>query len=199
MAGSLEANKIIAGVLTAGVTLVGAGVLSDLLYHPHTIAENAFPIAAGETETADAEPEAPATPLPVLLASASAADGEGAFRACGACHTADKGGPNRVGPNLWGIVGHDIAAHEGFGYSEALQSKEGEWTYDKLDAFLASPKDWAPGTAMSFAGIRDPEGRANVIAYLRSLSDSPLPLPEPEAAAEPATETAAPTETTTGG
>jgi cytochrome c len=184
MAGSLEANKIVAGVLTAGIIVVATGVLSGLLYHPKTIAENAFPIATGgETEVAEAAPE-PVTPLPVLLASASAEDGQGTFRACAACHTPDEGGANRVGPNLWGVLGADIASHAGFNYSDALQGKDGEWTYEKLYEFLKAPSDWAPGTSMSYAGLRRSEDRANVIAFLRSLSDDPLPLPEPDAAAD---------------
>ncbi len=189
MAGSLEANKIIAGVLTAGIIVVGASVLSDLLYHPRTLAENAFPIQTGEeTAVAEAEP-VQETPLPVLLASASAEDGQGTFRACAACHTPDEGGPNRVGPNLWGVVGRGIAAREGFSYSDALAGKEGEWTYENLYAFLKAPSDWAPGTSMSYAGLRKSEDRADVIAYLRSLANDPQPLPEPDAAAdaEPAT------------
>ena len=96
MAGSLEANKMIAGVLTAGVAFMGAVVLSDLLYHPDELAENAFPIVVDEgTAVAEAEPEAAPTPLPVLLASASAEDGQGAFRACAACHTPDEGGDRK--------------------------------------------------------------------------------------------------------
>jgi len=183
MAGPLEANKVIAGVLTAGVIFVGASVLSDLLYHPTELAEPAYPVRTDETtDVAEAEAEPEVEPLPVRLASASASDGESAFRACAACHSVEQGGPNMVGPNLWGVIGADIAAHAGFNYSDALAGKEGEWTYENMDAWLESPNDWAPGTSMSYAGISDPQNRADMIAYLRTLAQDPVPLPEPEAA-----------------
>jgi cytochrome c len=195
MAGPLEANKIIAGVLTGGVIFVGASVLSDLLYHPDELAEPAFPIAVEDTAVAEAEPEPETEPLPVRLAAASADDGQSAFRACAACHSVEQGGANMVGPNLWDVMGAEIAAHEGFGYSDALAGKEGEWTYDKMDAWLENPNEWAPGTSMSYAGISDPQDRADMILYLRSLAEDPVPLPEPEAAA--AADTAAGEETAT--
>lgn len=183
MAGSLEANKLIAGVLTAGVIFVGASVLSDLLYHPTELAEPAYPVLdETATDVAEAEPEPEVEPLPVRLAAASAADGEGAFRACAACHTVEQGGAHRVGPNLWDVMGAPIAARDGFNYSDTLAGKEGEWTYAKMDAWLENPSEWAPGTSMSYAGINDPQNRADMIAYLRSLADEPEPLPEPEAA-----------------
>ena len=100
------------------------------------------------------------------------------FGKCKACHNAEKGGANQVGPNLWGVVGRPIAQHEGFSYSQALSSHAGgTWTYDELNSYLTSPKAWAPGTKMTFAGLSKPEERANVIAYLRSKSNSPPPLP----------------------
>ncbi len=195
MAGSLEANKVIGAVLTAGVVFMGAVVLSELLYRPGTIAENAFPISTGDdTDVADAAPEEEAVPLPVLLAAADPADGEGGFRACAACHTPEEGGANRVGPNLWDVIGRDIASHEGFNYSDALSAMDGPWTYENMFAFLERPQEWAPGTSMSYAGIRDPEDRAAMVAYLRSLSSDPAPLPEAEAAAVPEDEAAGATD-----
>jgi len=182
MAGTLEANKLIAGVLTAGVIFVGAAVLSDILYHPTQLAENAYPIQTEDaTQTAEAEAEPEMEPLPVRLASGTVEDGESAFRACSACHNVEQGSAHMVGPNLWNIVGSEIAAKDGFGYSDALASKEGEWTYESLDAWLENPSEWAPGTSMSYAGLKDPETRASMLLYLRSLSEDPEPLPEPEA------------------
>ena len=100
------------------------------------------------------------------------------FGKCKACHNAEKGGANQVGPNLWNVVGAPIAHHEGFPYSAALAGKSGEkWTYDELNIYLTSPKAFAPGTKMTFAGLSKPEDRANVIAFLRTRSDSPPPLP----------------------
>lgn len=112
-----------------------------------------------------------------LLASASLDDGESVYKKCKACHTLENGGANRVGPNLWNIVGHEKAAKDGFAYSDAFAGMDGTWTYENLNAFLARPKDYAPGTKMSFAGLRKAADRAAVIAYLRAQSDMPQPLP----------------------
>ena len=119
-------------------------------------------------------------PIAGLLASADPAEGEKVFKKCQACHTVDKGGPNKVGPALFGVVGNDIATHDGFAYSDSLQGLPGDWTYDALNHFLWKPKDYADGTKMAFAGLRKPEDRANIIAYLRAQDDSPEPLPEPQ-------------------
>jgi cytochrome c len=115
--------------------------------------------------------------LGAMLASADPAAGEKIFNKCKACHTSEQGGKNKVGPNLWNIVDRPKASHEGFSYSGALSGLGGEWTYADLNAFLTKPKDFAPGTKMTFAGLTKPEDRAEVIAYLRTLSDSPKPLP----------------------
>ena len=116
------------------------------------------------------------------LASADAGAGESVYKICAACHTADNGGANKVGPNLWDIVNRPIASHEGFSYSGAMQefAQDGTvvWDYQHLDDFLASPKGLVKGTAMGFAGIKKPDERADLIAYLHTLSDNPAPLPE---------------------
>jgi cytochrome c len=101
-------------------------------------------------------------------------------RKCAACHTFDQGGANRIGPHLWGVVGRDIAGVGDFSYSAALQGLEGDWNYEALNHYIADPKGFAPGNKMSFAGLNKVGDRADIIAYLRSLSDSPLPLPTPE-------------------
>ena len=190
MASSLELNKLVAGVLTAGVIAMGAGVVASILYHPRGLEENAFKVideGAEGAETVDTADAAPEASLATLLASADPAAGETLGRQCTACHVFEEGGENRVGPGLWNVVGADIAAHDGFAYSDALAGIEGDWTYEALDGFLAAPRDWAPGTAMSYAGIRDAQDRANMIAYLQTLSNDPVPLPEPDAE-EPAPE-----------
>lgn len=144
--------------------------------------------AEPETPVVTAEPAAPETPAPeapaigdegvaALLAAADVAAGAKLSKKCKACHRFDKDGKNKVGPNLWDIVGNAIAGGEGYKYSGALTDMGGEWTYDNLDAFLTKPKTFAPGTKMSFSGLKSPEGRANLIAFLRSLSDNPKPLP----------------------
>jgi cytochrome c len=154
---------------------------------PEPKAEEAAADDAGEApadEAAAGQPE-----VLGLMATADPAKGEAGAALCKVCHTVDKGGATLIGPNLWGVVGHDIAAHEGFSYTAALKGKDGEWTYEQLDAWLTNPQAFAPGTTMAFPGIPDAKKRADVIAYLRTLSDDPVPLPE--AAAAPAEEPAA--------
>ena len=209
MAASLETNKTLAALLTAGIIASGSGVISRILYHPSMPEENAYVIEVAEVETGDGEAaEAEVVPLPVRLAEASPEEGEAAVRRCAACHTFEPGGPSGIGPPLWGVVGRDFASVEGFAYSDALLSKEGEWTFEALDEFIHDPRGWAPGTKMAFAGIRDPGERADVVVYLRTLADEPMPLPEvaeaeaaegaevgeTEAAAEPGAEAEGSTE-----
>ena len=179
MAGSLEGNKLMAAVLTAGIIGVGSAVFAGLLYHPHQLEEPVYRVEAAATEGGgEAAPAAEAQPIGVLLASASVENGAKAAKKCAACHSFDKGGANKVGPNLWGVVNRPIGSHEGFSYSEVLAGKSADpWDYDHLNQFLISPKAYAPGTKMSFAGISKEAERADVIAYLRSLADEPAPLP----------------------
>lgn len=179
MAGSLEGNKMVAAVLTAGIIGVASSVFAGILYHPHHLEEPVFLVeAAAPAGGGEAAPAAEAQPIGVLLASANAENGEKTAKKCAACHDFTKGGPNKVGPNLWGVVNRPIAEHEGFSYSAALSEKKGQpWDYDHLNHFLTSPKAYAAGTKMSFAGISKDAERADVIAYLRTLSDDPAPLP----------------------
>jgi cytochrome c len=187
MASSLEFNKALAAVLTAGIVASGAGVVSRMIYHPQIPEENAYKIDMAAVEQAGgeaAEEQEQAASISQLLAAASAnveqavASGQTVAKKCAACHTFEEGGPNKIGPDLWGVVGRDIASVPDFSYSDALSEKEGTWDYEKLNEFLTSPRTWAPGTKMTFAGLDKPEDRADVILYLRSLSDSPAPLPE---------------------
>src|SRR6185312_15856459 len=120
----------------------------------------------------------PSEPIEKLLQTASAEKGQAAAKVCQTCHTFEKNGPNRVGPNLYGIVGDKRGEDRGgFNFSAAMKAKGGTWTYDDLNKFLTSPKGFIPGTAMGFAGIQKDSQRADVIAYLRTLSDHPEPLP----------------------
>jgi cytochrome c len=179
---NLELNKIFAAPLVAGVVFMGAGFLGELLVHPHKLEHAAITIqgapAAGGAPAAPAEvPAEP--PIVPLLAAANVDNGRAiATRQCGSCHTFTEGGRNAVGPNLYGVVGRDHAAHEGFSYSNAMRAKAGHpWDYEALNNFLAHPGTTIPGTRMAFAGIRNIEQRADVIAYLRSLAANPAPLP----------------------
>lgn len=134
-----------------------------------------LPSAAGPRPAATPEPD-----LGTLLAGADANAGKTKAQACMSCHDFSSGGPNRIGPNLWQVVGRDIASHPGFAYSPAMTARHGNWTYDLLYDFLAHPARTVPGTKMTFAGLRRPEDRAAVIRFLATLGTKPPPFPQPQ-------------------
>lgn len=177
---SFEVNKVLGAVLGALLFAAGSGFVAELIYHPRPAGKAGYDLPEPEAQPAAATPEAKVEPIAVRLASANAEKGEAGTKACRACHNFEKGGPNKVGPDLYSVVERQKGGHAGFEYSAALKGKGGTWTYDDLDAFLASPKGYAPGTKMAFAGIASPQERANVIAYLRNNADSPKPLPAVE-------------------
>jgi cytochrome c len=184
---SFEFNKIAGAVLGTLLFVMGLQLLAGAIYAPRGARVAGYALPAGEEAAAGGEAKAGAAapaaePLPVLLAKADPAKGQAQTKACQACHSFEKGGPNKVGPHLWGIVGADKAHSEGFEYSAALKemaAKNGKWGFEELDKFLTNPKGYVPGTKMAFAGIPDAAKRAEVIAYLRTLSDSPVALPKP--------------------
>lgn len=172
-------EKMGASVLISAWLIYGANFVGNLLVPiaPHV---GGAVHAAATKEEAPAEPAAAAGPeksIGELLATADPAAGEKVFGKCKACHVAESGAGHKVGPNLWGVVGRPTASAAGFSYSAAMTGKGGEWTYEHLNVFLTSPKEYAPGNKMTFAGLKSADDRAAVIAYLRTRSDSPKPLP----------------------
>ena len=185
--GSLEINKILAAVLVAILLIKVSTTLSEGLVHPEDLDTLAIPSKIAEVEVVEEAPTEAEPTAAMLLASASIDKGARLFGRCKSCHSVDKGGKNGTGPNLYAIVGAPVGGKDGFKYSNALASHGGVWDYDMLDAWLANPKNAIAGNKMSFAGVGKVGQRADLIAYLRSLSDTPVPLPEIEESAEPVT------------
>lgn len=186
----LNLNKFAAGLLCGGL-LVMAGIKGAEILLPHNHLEtNAYPIEVPEgAVTASAEAAAPAGPEPILalLASADLAAGEKLAKKCTACHSFDDGGKAKVGPNLWNVINAVKGRDSGFSYSAALMERGGDWSYTELNGFLHKPKKWLSGTKMNYAGLKKPQDRANIIAWMRSLSATPAALPtEADIAAETA-------------
>lgn len=175
-----ESNKIMGAVILAGLVAMLAGFTAGKVVKPERLEENVYKVegVVSAAATAAAPAAAVIEPVSALLASADIAKGEAGARACAACHSFDKGGPNKVGPNLWDIVGAKHAHIEGYAYSAAMKAlSDKPWDYEALNAFLAAPRQAIPGTKMAYAGLKNPQDRANMIAWMRTLSDSPKPLP----------------------
>ena len=179
---SFELNKIAGAVLGTCLFVMGVNIVSGVIFTPKKAGNAGYDLPAAE-ETAAAGAGAAAAqeePLPVRLAKADPAKGQNAAKKCAACHDFTKGGPNKVGPNLWDIVLRNHAAHPDFAYSAELKAHAAEpWTYEALDAFIKAPKEAIPGTKMSYGGLKNDKSRADLLAYLASLSDAPKPFPAP--------------------
>ena len=172
-------NTIAGWVLFAGIVALGSSIVAGEVFHSERPEKMGYPIEGVEVE---GEPGEAAKPIEFYLASADPAKGQQVFNKCTACHTVEKGAPNQLGPNLWGVLGEPVGKGHGFAFSPALAEKGGTWNWDNLSEWLTSPKAFAPGTKMTFAGISNPQDRANVIAFLNSKSDAPRPLPTAPAA-----------------
>jgi len=198
-----RSNTIAGWVLAGGIVALGLSIVSGMYFHGEAPEKEGFAVAAEAGGEAGA---AAAVPIATLLATADVAKGEAVFKKCAACHTIAQGGPNGIGPNLWAALGKPHGHVAGFSYSDALKSVPGNWDFEGMDKWLANPKKYAPGTKMTFAGLGNPEERANLIAYLNAQGSN-LPLPPPpaadaaapaadaatgEAAAAPAADAAAP-------
>jgi cytochrome c len=177
---SFELNKIVASVLLALIVAWVSGLLASKLVEPRMPAKNTVAVATAPSQQpgqpAGGGEQAGPEPVKPLLASANAGAGKDVAKKCAACHTFEKGGPNRVGPNLYGIFDEPVAEGRGFAFSDALKKKGGTWSADALNEWLWKPQSFVKGTKMTFAGLAKAKDRADVIAYLNSLSDSPKPL-----------------------
>ena len=189
MSNDLTFNKIAGGLLATGLAIVGLGQLSGIIFKYEAPAKPGYAIAVqedtgGAAEVADVPPDW-GTVLPAANVQAGATVAE----KCKSCHNLDNGGPNLTGPNLYGVEGRKPGTHAGFAYSSAMTdfgAKNPTWTYDELYQFLKGPQADIAGTKMTFVGLKKPEDRINVIAYLRTLNASPPPIPAPNPKAAPA-------------
>jgi cytochrome c len=178
---SFELNKILGAVLGTCLVLLALNITAGAIFAPHQPEKPGFNLpvpdqsGAAAVQAAKSEPD---EPIAVRLANSDPKRGEAVAKQCAACHTFDKGGANKVGPNLYGIV-NDEKGHgrNGFNFSAGMKAAGGTWTYEDLDQFITNPKGFIKGTSMGFAGLARPAQRADLISFLRSLSDNPAPLP----------------------
>ena len=174
-------NKVVMAFLLTLLVIKGADLIAKGLVHPILkLKKNSYVVegVSTPTDTTGVAVEEKLEPVEPLLAQANVEGGKDIARQCLQCHSFEKGGAKKIGPNLWNIVGNKKASEPGYPYSKALQDKGGAWTYADLNHFLAKPREFVKGTKMTFAGLKKVQQRADLIAYLRILSDSPQPLPK---------------------
>ena len=177
---SFELNKVLGAILGTSLIVLALNIGAGAIFAPEKPAKPGYEIAVKDHAegAAASAAKAPEQPIETLLASASVDKGQATAKQCQSCHTFEKGGANRVGPNMWNIVDRPRASEAGFNYSAGMKAKSGKWTYDDLSKFLANPRGFIQGTNMSFAGLAREQQRADLIGYLRTLADSPVPLPK---------------------
>lgn len=175
---NMKYNMALAALVVAGITAWLTGFVSQQAVHSEALAKDAVTIEAAVAAPAAGGTAKVEMPEPILgmIASADVERGKAVAKACAACHGFENNGKNGVGPNLYGIVGRKKDTVAGYSYSGALLAQGGDtWTYGELNKFLWKPKAYAAGTKMSFVGLKKPEDRAAVIAYLRSINNAPAP------------------------
>jgi cytochrome c len=177
---AFEVNKSIGAVLSALLVMFAGKTMLDIGYREHKPEKQGWALPITEVVHATKEPAAPfdAKQVLALLPKASPDNGQDTFKKCLTCHTPQKDGRNGTGPNLWGVVGRKPGSHAGFPYSEAMKNKGGEWDWEALATYLHDPKSAVPGNKMAFPGVKDNAELADVLAYMRKLSDAPAPLPQ---------------------
>ena len=173
-------NKIVASIILAVILVLGINKISDIIYYVKKPEKSAYQVASVSTSTTtETTSESQSTgsgDIMALLASASTSDGKKVFKKCAACHSISKGGGNKIGPALWGVLGRQAGAISDYKYSKAMVAYGKSWSFEEMAGFLTKPKDWIKGTKMSFAGLKKASERAAVIIYLNKNTDNPLPL-----------------------
>ncbi len=177
---SFEFNKIAGAILGTLMLTMALGLFSGFVVSAPVLTKPGYELPNAPAEDATVvTANAPEQPLPILLAKADPHKGQADVKVCGACHNFEKGAGAKVGPPLWGVVDRPVASLANFQYSDGLKKKGGEWSLDNINQFIANPKNYIAGTKMGFAGETNPEKRADILAYLNTLTDSPHPLPAP--------------------
>ena len=173
-------NKIIVSIFLAVILVIGINKITDSIFFVEKPEKSAYQVESlttvASTTTTTESTEAGDASIMVMFASTSAAEGAKIFKKCAACHSISKGGGNKIGPALWGVIGRKAGAVADYKYSKALSSHGKNWSFDEMNGFLIKPKEWIKGTKMAFAGLKKPEDRAAVILYMNENSDSPLPI-----------------------
>ena len=177
---SFEVNKIIAAVLLIALIVIGIGKISDIAFHVEKPEKSAYKVEIQETvSTTDSNIEKVIEKVDIsaLLALGDIQHGEKVFKKCAACHLVNKGGANKIGPALYGILGRKVASKEDYKYSKAMAAYDKNWTFEEMNGYLKKPQSYIKGTKMAFAGLRKEKDRASVILYLNQNSDNPISLP----------------------
>ncbi len=177
---SFEINKIIAAVLFIALIVIGIGKISDLAFHVDKPLKSAYKVdilESSQTSSSVAETIEEKVDISALLALGDVSHGEKVFKKCSACHLVNKGGENKIGPALYGVLGRKVASKQDYKYSKAMAAYDKEWTFEEMNGYLKKPQSYIKGTKMAFAGLRKEKDRASVILYLNQNSDNPIPLP----------------------
>ena len=177
---SFEINKIIAAILLTALIVIGIGKISDIAFKVDKPEKSAYKVDIPEDNSklsSKAQTVVEKIDIVALLALGDINHGEKVFKKCAACHLVNKGGANKIGPALYGVLGRKVASKEDYKYSKAMASYDKDWTFEEMNGYLKKPQSYIKGTKMAFAGLRKEKDRASVILYLNKNSDNPLPLP----------------------
>ena len=173
-------NKIVVSILLAVILILGINKISDVIFYVEKPEKSAYQVAdvstTATTETTSASSSTGSGDIMALLASTNVADGEKVFKKCAACHSIAKGGGNKIGPALWGVLGRKAGSVSDYKYSKAMIAHGKKWSFEEMNGFLIKPKDWIKGTKMSFMGLKKESERAAVILFMNNNTDNPLPL-----------------------